>query len=226
MATSIINTIIANQYIVTDTQQVADLARYHVLAINRADSASGTYLAVLIAALQNRLRNVRIKPADALEELHAQYYESVIDGILSTGCDNETATRRAVFARTSKSTLLSFLNAGGDWRELEPGKTSKQWLRAWVVEHKTPALPEIGEKAVRTAAERIIAIVKHVATADPEEARREIRIAMALLSSALDALDDDEDSDDAPIEEPPVRVTKTRLTRNRAPSHASQHGGV
>lgn len=125
---SIIETIEKANYVATE-KQIEALAA----AVSTGSRGSGTYLRILVAALQAELggrparrgRPRRAEPMDALERVHKRLYESV-----KRGCAGDDVNRRSTFARTSASTLRGWIARGGDPRSLTVATVTKRSLAA------------------------------------------------------------------------------------------------
>lgn len=208
---------------------VQELARQHTIALNRKDSCAGTYLAILIASLQDRYKKQPAEaPAMLLDAIHKMLYAAVIEGISTTELTKEQVSSRATFARTAKATLLAYVRANGAIKALQPGATSKEWLRK-----ETSALLESANdghstadritSGIRKAVGYVIQLARDAVKHDDiEEARRELRLAMSLLSDELDALDDETNVDEAEEDRP--RIVAKRLRRSSR--QGSLAGGV
>ena len=101
-------------------------------------------------------------------------YPTVMRGINKAGFTGKEAEKKATFARTSASTLRSYLRRGNDIHALEPGDTTKQMLRQ-PSEMKTPKL--------QRTEQRLIASLRSLAKTDEEGAILEIDAHIASLKA-------------------------------------------
>lgn len=193
-------------YVMTEAQ-VEALAAERTQSLTVVEGFDSTYLRVLITAVQAKLGPKRGKrpdtnaQLDALESIAVPFYGAVLRGVITSdialdaSLDPAEATkrtrernRRATFARTAKSTLVSWVTEGGDLRALSVATVTKSELRAAVTaakaEHGTPAASRI-ERAQN-------AILSAVAKETPEVARERLESVIAALQEALDELPDQE----------------------------------
>lgn len=190
-----------NQYVMTEAQ-IEALAAERTTSVVLADGLAGTYLRALVAGTQSKLGPKRgRRPNDeaqleALELIAGPFYAAVLRGVI-TGDIELAATleaaettrrtrernRRATFARTAKSTLVAWIEAGGDVRGLDVATVTKGLLRAAVTAKRE------GGGTVTTRIERAqTAILAAVAREGPEIAREHLERVIATLQAALDEL--------------------------------------
>lgn len=136
-------------------------------------AATGTYLRVLVAAIQARLggRRRRASPSvdvlGALEAEHARLYSLVLAGVGPADLDMQERNRRATFARTAASTVRAFIKGNGDVVNLVPAEVTKNQLR------KAVAPPEVGNRIARRAQrafESLLRAVSRYIERDPDTA--------------------------------------------------------
>jgi hypothetical protein len=196
-------------YVATE-HDVELLAASHLACTDAARRADGHYLRILVAGLQakfdgNKHRKKAVKAdfeahAALLTEIHQRYYPWVLKGVTTddvaddpTLHDNERRLRalqrnaRAGFARSTASTLLGFIRAGGDVRGLDVTTVTKTSLRTW-----TRAATSEGSNP---RVDRIVADMKrlerdarNLMAEDPDEARVTIQDCMERLQRILDEL--------------------------------------
>lgn len=203
---NLIQTIAAANF-VADAKQVEALAHEHYTANAGMRSADGTYLKVVIVACQ---RDLGVRPKgrarvdskaqlSVLENVHAPFYEAVLRGVTTsdiaadTGLDKDESARRAVernrrstFARSSKSTLVSYINAGGDLRTIDAVTTSKVQLRNFIDQGRSAA--DIVERTLLRSQRAILRIVSREAEEAPDAARTRLEGIIEMLQTALDEL--------------------------------------
>lgn len=197
---------LAAAHFVADAAQVEALAHelYNTQGAMRA--ADGTYLKVLIVACQGQLgKPPRRKAADVtaqlgvLEKVNEVFYAAVLRGVSTPEVQPDPTldktensrrsverNRRSTFARSVKSTLAGFINAGGDLRVLEAAATTKAMLRAFVDQGRD--LTQRGNAMVARASRAILEVVREEATQDLDAARERLEGLIESLQEALDAL--------------------------------------
>lgn len=206
--TTIIAKIQAAAYRATE-QQVEDMARERFTASANVDVLSDCYFKVLLAESQAQLpplapsgRKQAISAEAHLmvvEAVHARYYPAVLRGINTPdvaadapGIDQEEKSRRAKvrnarsnYARSSKSELCSYIEAGNDIRLLVVGDTSKEKLRL----ARKPPLPENREERITTqAADSILRSVERIAKTSAKDARNVLETAVSKLMKRLNEM--------------------------------------
>lgn len=142
-------TIIAHHYIAT-AAQVEQLANERHTSSTLAVKSDETYLRILLAAAQAKLgkSKPRRKPTTdtqlgVLGQVSAPLYEAVLRGITtddvahSDNLEPDESKRRSLvrnsrsgFARSSKSTLKTFITKGGNLRSLDVATVTKRAIRA------------------------------------------------------------------------------------------------
>jgi hypothetical protein len=171
--------------------QIESLAAERVTSATTADGLDATYLRVLVAAAKSR----RGKPLDCIERAAAGFYAAVLRGVSTPDIAiapelepseiarrNRERHRRATWARSVKSTLTSWIRAGGELRELDVAQVTKSQLRAETLEHRdAPTTAERIEKAQA-------AILAAIARDGPRVGRGRLEAVIAALQAALNAL--------------------------------------
>lgn len=188
--TSVIGLILAAKFLATG-EQVESLAGQVVEGM-RADN---TYLRVLLAHTQSRLRVIRKSKQPAqerevaqhvLDEVHAELYSSVVKGVSSgEEIDMRERNRRATFARSAASTVRVFIKGGGNLRELDVSTATKAGLRKAV----TPAAEEGASRAERTFLRARDVLIRGAqrlfARGDPAAARERVEAVVTQLQAML-----------------------------------------
>jgi hypothetical protein len=190
---------------VANETQVETLAHERYSGARTVTAIDGTYLRVLLVAIQARLgRKTRGRvaldtQAQVLEETHVKFYDAVLRGVTTDEIAiDETLpqaersaralerNRRSAFARSAKSTLALAAATGIDLRGLDPATTSKASLRA------ATAPPEASDKTVRQINRSRGALLRAIgrrAKIEPDEARREIEATIEALEQVASSLD-------------------------------------
>jgi hypothetical protein len=198
---NVIDKIIAANYRPTDSD-VEQLAFAASLGI----SSKGTFLRVLAARVidANPSKRGQLK---ALKEAHEHFYPHVLKGVGGTSLDPKERERRGTFARTSTSTLRSFIKSGGDVRTLDLATLTKSSLRKAIAPKETA---DRAERAMSRANGVLLRASRRLARRDPARARE-------LIQRAIDALREALPSKSAkPEVVRPQRVA--RATRDTAPA--------
>jgi hypothetical protein len=197
-----------NNYVVTE-HEVETLAAAHFACTEAAERTDGSYLKVLVAALQaqfGRTRRRKLSKEDfqahlkLLSETQAKFYPHVLKGVTTEDCAdkeglkdedarnrNAERVRRATFARTAASTLAGYIKAGGDIRGLNVMSVTKTGLRAWATEHSPLAAPAHARR-ITTILGRVEAEVRELAVESPEAALDSIGACMDRLQKIMDEL--------------------------------------
>lgn len=176
-----------NLYVMTE-QQIELLASERTRSASEIGTADGTYLRALIVAVQSKLGVRRGKrPAtdtqiSVLDERQAVFYAAVLRGVTTDDITIEANTehaeaakrnrerhRRATFARSAKSTIATWVRAGGDIRAIDATSVTKTELRTSVAAANDDAA--MLERTLKRATGRIIATVTQEARGSPDRAR-------------------------------------------------------
>lgn len=162
-------------YIVTDAVLTA-LAREYASGVEQAEGVRGTYLRILVAHSKRELetRGVKRATADAakaaVQAAHDQLYPVVLKAITTPDIapdDDASAeetrrrtrerNRRSTFARTSKTTLIRWIEAGGRLVSLNPAEVTKEGLQALYAGARAgPGTPAQRVERLRTTMEKQI----------------------------------------------------------------------
>lgn len=191
-----------NLYLMTEAQ-IETLAQEHTQGLAGLDKLDGTYLRALVTGSQGKLgpkkgkRPTEDAQLTALESVAVPFYAAVLRGVTTDDIAldatlehadvvtrNRERNRRAVFARTAKSTLVAWVRAGGDLRAIDVSTVTKTELRASTVA-ATEGTPGARVTVVQKAQARILAAV---ARDPPEVARERLYAVITALQEALDEL--------------------------------------
>ena len=181
-------------------KQVEALAAQRAEGLAVTDKLDGTYLRVLVTGAQAALAPKASRKAEyaaqlqAVETVGAAYYGAVLRGVVTSdielvaGLEAQESrhrkierNRRATFARSAKSTLLSWVRAGGDLRVLEAPAVTKGEMRAAINAARSAAVSP-GERIAKAQA----ALLAAAAREGPDEARAYLSGAIEALQAALD----------------------------------------
>lgn len=181
---SIVSKIINAGYKATGAQ-VETLAR----SVVHGEQADGTYLKVLVAAVQKALASGRKRlrkggQLKAVSEVHAKFYPHVQKGV--GGASVKERNRRSTFARTAASALRSFVQAGGDIRKLVVADVRKAKLLA--TGQAVPTGTRI-ERALRKSGDVVLRTAQRLAADDPKRAKATVTKLITELQGIVDGLD-------------------------------------
>lgn len=215
---TVLDKIESAHYVVTDAQ-VEALAHDMYTTNTRAQRIDGVYLRVLLAECQSKLgpaspkRRKSTGDIDAqmvvLDAAHDRFYAAVLRGVTTPDVAADASlepderqrrslerNRRSIFARTAKSTLATYVRAGGDLRSVNVDKATKALLRSF----SKPAATTPDAAINRAHAAYIKALTQRCED-NPDEARTEIERAMSELRAILRDLDKT-DATQAPVMTP------------------------
>jgi hypothetical protein len=182
------STLAKTGYIASDAT-LKTLAERYVTGADAADEVRGVYLKVLVAHSLREAQNLthkRITMPDAIGAVtaaNALLYSVILDAVTTPelaaddSLDKDERSRRArernrrtTFARTAKSTLLSFVKAGGRLVTLDPTTVTKESLRTFVQQARQgPGIPD-QIKAARARLEKLVAQLKETDADAAQEA--------------------------------------------------------
>lgn len=188
-----------NIYLMTEAQ-IETLAADHTAGLVAIDGLDGTYLRALVTGAQSRLGTKRGRvpssatQLEAVEAIAVPFYAAVLRGVMTRDIALEPAmeaaevtrrtrerNRRATFARTAKSTLVTWVKAGGDVRGLDVAKVTKGELRAAIQATNAERGLTVANRLERAQG----AILAAVAREGPDEAREHLERVIAALQAAL-----------------------------------------
>jgi hypothetical protein len=184
--------------------QIESLAAERLHNATVRDGFDSTYLRVIITAVQAKLGD-KVKgrrlaaggQLKALDDVNAPFYAAVLRGVTTPEIAADPSlpldaqrlrtlerNRRSTFARTAKSTLVSWIREGGDIRAIDVMTVSKGELRASVNAARTD-----GEEPQSRVERAQAAIISHAQRQAPEAARETLEEAIEALQAALAQLD-------------------------------------
>lgn len=167
------------------------LAQQYVTGADAADEVRGVYLKVLVAHSLREASNLsrkRLTQADAqgsVAAAHALLYAIVVDAVTTPDIAADDSlekeersrrsrerNRRTTFARTSKSTLLAFVKAGGRLVTLDPATVTKEQLRT--VAQQARQGPKAIVDQLKAARDRVAKLLATLKEEDPDAAQEEV----------------------------------------------------
>jgi hypothetical protein len=187
---------------VASVEQIEALAHEQYGAVSQSKRGDGTYLKALVTATQSKVGR-RLKPTTeqqlkALESVHVDFYIAVVRGVttpdiahLPNLSQEETTRRRllrerrAVFARSAKSTLAAFVKSGGNVRDIDVATVTKSSLRAAV---QRPVPEDKVDRQIFRSQGALVRAVSRRARGDPAAARDAIEHAITELQAMLDKI--------------------------------------
>lgn len=212
-------------------QQVESLAAEYAAASSETARINGTYLRVLVVACQailgkvKRGRVARDAQLEVLADVSGKFYPAVLRGVTTPDIVHEPTlakeeatrrsrerNRRSTFARAAKSTLATWIGAGGDIRGLDAETVTRDPLLVQV--RKSRGTSEATHKLERYKA-AIVRLVEREAREDPDAARTALESTIEALQAELDALS--VNGNRAPVEA--VATIPHRTPARRPTSH-------
>lgn len=191
-------------YIVSDATLVT-LTKDFVDGIDKADSVRGNFLKILVAHSKRALGKWNVKRAtaekalEAVEEAYGHLYAVVLEAIttpdllpdpdISQEDRSKRAyerNRRSTFARSAKSTLVAWINAGGRLATLNPADVTKEELRRLYAGEGAGEGARTLEGRIAATATRLEAFVKELADEDIEEAREKVEELIGRLQALIE----------------------------------------
>lgn len=220
-------TIIAHHYVAT-AAQVELLAHERYTNNTAVLQSDETYLRVTLQGCLARLGKSRRKANEqdqltVLEDVNKPFYEAVLRGVTTPDVapddsvdDEERARRtqarnsRSGFARSSKSTLKTFIEAGGDLRSLDVLSVTKRQIRE---AFKPPEPTDKVARQIQRAEAALMRALTRQARASPETAEASAQALIAALEAAIEDLGEPEA--EAPAPPPPQRPVERAAQRTR-----------
>lgn len=179
-------------YLVTDAA-LAALARDYMDGITRADTVRGSYLRVLVAHSKRALRSVK-DALEAVEQTHLHLYGVITnavttpdiepaEGLIAEERDRRTRerNRRTNFARTAKSTLVSWIRAGGELKTLNPKEVTKDKLQELYAQARPPDRKSTWERLET----RVEDLLKKLVEDDLDEAQALVNSLQAKINAVI-----------------------------------------
>lgn len=179
---NIIETIERANFVATEPQ-VEALA----VQVGIGTQANGTYLKVLTATCQAEMKGKRTQPLAIIDQVQERFYAAVLRGIGPDTMEVPERIRRANFAKSSASTLRTYVRSGGNLRLLIPADVTKFSLR---MASTIPEPTNRSERIFRRARDAIIRRFKIDAKRDPVNARDELIEIIEALQTELDTVAD------------------------------------
>lgn len=190
-------------------QQVEALAHECYKDAARTARADGTYLKILVAGCQSALGpkpKRRTAETDSqlavIGSIHDTYYLAVMRGITTQDIIHDDSlapaerqirslerNRRSAFARTAKSTLVGFVRAGYDLRDLAVEQVTKAMLREATA---TALNPPHRQNAVSNAYDKLVSVLARQAHDDPGGTAETIKHIIIELEKMLDSMGGDD----------------------------------
>lgn len=144
-------------------------------------ASKGTFLRILAAHVIDANVSKRGQLA-AVKKAHEHFYPHVLKGVGGMSLDSKERERRGTFARTSTSTLRSFVKHGGDIRAIDLLTLTKSALRKAV----TPTeATDRAERSLSRSSGVLVRAAKRLARREPERARELITKAIESLRAAM-----------------------------------------
>lgn len=186
-------------FLITDAT-LAILARDYAASVARAGSLRGTYLSVLVAHSKRELKARRAtteQAIEAVERINDHFYPIILDAVvtpeiaITDDLSEEEATRRskertrrATFARTAKSTLVSALKAGARLQAMDPAKVTKTSLQEYYAQAREG--PATVEERIQRTEGRLEDLVTKLAQEDLDKAQRFVEELQERLEAILE----------------------------------------
>lgn len=160
-------------------EQIEALARYNLQNITGSDAVKGIYLKSLIVGVQKHLEDSQVEqePTVVLNIVHERYYKAVMRAVTPQALADDAKlpkdvrrarsqerNRRGNFARSAKSTVLSFIKADGDIMQLNAETITKTELSAFSLAMRSHVVPQatLTERAA-AAIDRLEELIRQLA---------------------------------------------------------------
>lgn len=205
-AKSVVVVLAKNNFAATE-DQIETLARMNLSGIQTQDSVRGSYLRALVAEIKKTAKPAKrgrlSEVADVLGQVHERFYAAVLRGVTTPEvADDETLdreirttrslerNRRSNFARSAKSLLNKFIDAGGDIQTLNAATVTKAELQAFVLSMKQRlnATGVTVEHKAQLAMARVEEAARELADDDKDAAVAMVSETMAKLTNLLSEL--------------------------------------
>lgn len=144
---NVIQELTTNGFLATD-EQIEALARYNLQNVMGSENVRGIYLKSLIVAVQHEIQAAKVErePKEVLDDVHSRFYKAIMRAVTPKSLqDDDSLTkeerkarahernRRSNFARSAKSTVLSFIKSDGDIMQLNAVSITKGELAAFAM---------------------------------------------------------------------------------------------
>lgn len=189
-------------YLISDAA-LAVLARDYAASVERAGRVRGTYLSVLVAHSKRELKARRStieQAVEAVERVNEHFYPIILEAVVTPDIvisddlsqeeklmRSKERTRRATFARTAKSTLVSAIKAGARLSAMDPAKVTKAGLQQYYAQQAREGPGTVQDRIQRTE-DKLEAFVKELAEEDLATATRFVEELQERLETVLDEL--------------------------------------
>lgn len=188
-------------FLLTDAS-LAILARDYAASVERSGRLRGTYLSVLVAHSKRELKARRAtteQAVEAVERVNEHFYPIILDAVVTPeiavteGLSEEEKTRRskertrrATFARTAKSTLVSALRAGARLSAMDPAKVTKASLQEYYAQAREG--PGNVQERIQRTEQRLEDMIRQWAEGDLASAQRFVEELQERLETVLDEM--------------------------------------
>jgi len=179
---AILESIASRGYRATEAQ-VEQLAK-HVSMGRRAD---GTYLRVLVVAVQSKRPRTKARALAVLDQLHERFYKAVQRGVGPSTLKASERRRRSAFARSTASTLRGFIRSGGAIAKVDVATISKVQLRRF---GQPKPRGNRNDRIVATARRSLFNAVRRTARKSPQHAKDMLLALISKANAELRALPD------------------------------------
>lgn len=203
----VVEALTKSNFVATE-EQVESLARLNLSGLQQTDNVRGSYLKVLVAALQKTGKpsgrgRKATEVMESLTAVHDRFYEAVLRGITTPDvADDETLdreartqrslerNRRSNFARSAKSLVNKFIDAGGDVFTINASTVTKAELQSFVLSMKQriQATGVTLEHRAQLAMTRMEEAARELADEDKDAALTLVSETMAHLTNLLSEL--------------------------------------
>jgi hypothetical protein len=212
-------------YIVSEAT-LTEITRNYAQGIDTVESIKGDSLRIIVAHSQRELGKWKVRRAttekamEAVETAYAFLYGHVLAAINAMpglahddNLPQEERSQRAKmrnaksgFMRSSKATLVAYLEAGGRLAALDPATVTKEGLRAAVAKATEPGEGDVEaiEDRIDTVETSMEALVKKLAESDPDAARDQVEELIGRLRALVKS-----------AEAPPGKVRPLTARRKR-----------
>lgn len=177
---------------------LAVLARDYAASVERSGRLRGTYLSVLVAHSKRELGSARRATTEqavaAVEKVNDHFYAIILEAVVTPEIAitddlpeeekinrSKERTRRATFARTAKSTLVSAIKHGARLVTMDPAKVTKASLQQYYAQQPRGGPAPTPEERVKRTEERAEHLIEQLADVD-------LATAMSFVEGRLESL--------------------------------------